>query len=532
MGFLTRLIGLGFGSLPTEAYNPSVAPTFSKLPLSAHFLASGVKGPRPITEDLASGGAEPRPIAVSASGVYRTEAISSIYVPKLREPSLFIIFSLATSPSPPATSVSHISIALSIASEQQVLLRHRPALVWVAGGVFCSGNFDSRWLRLQRRATSAITATSGKVTGFASQWEGDDAKVGFRVSDNGSQQCSAVNLRDTSGVSMVVRGSADLVQTDERREAHCGCWRREAISTSVATAEISTVVPSACRMGFLTRLIGLGFGSLPTEAYNPSVAPTFSKLPLSAHFLASGVKGPRPITEDLASGGAEPRPIAVSASGVYRTEAISSIYVPKLREPSLFIIFSLATSPSPPATSVSHISIALSIASEQQVLLRHRPALVWVAGGVFCSGNFDSRWLRLQRRATSAITATSGKVTGFASQWEGDDAKVGFRVSDNGSQQCSAVNLRDTSGVSMVVRGSADLVQTDERREAHCGCWRREAISTSVATAEISTVVPSARIVSVNSKTCVNEGAMNVRWVREGTVSEKVRALGASVCCV
>jgi len=72
-----------------------VAPRFTKLPLTAHTLASGVKGPRPITEDLASGGEEPRPIVLSASGVYRTEAISFIYVPKSREPSLFIIFSLA-----------------------------------------------------------------------------------------------------------------------------------------------------------------------------------------------------------------------------------------------------------------------------------------------------------------------------------------------------------------------------------------------------------------------------------------------------
>ena len=33
-----------------------MAPRFTKLPLTAHALASGDKGPRPITDDLASGG--------------------------------------------------------------------------------------------------------------------------------------------------------------------------------------------------------------------------------------------------------------------------------------------------------------------------------------------------------------------------------------------------------------------------------------------------------------------------------------------
>ena len=96
-----------------------MAPRFPKLPLTAHFLASG--------------GAEPRPIVLSASGFYRTEAISFIYVPKSCEPSLFIIFSLATSLSrplhqrpPSATSPSPIAPP-STKFGSPVLLRHRTA---------------------------------------------------------------------------------------------------------------------------------------------------------------------------------------------------------------------------------------------------------------------------------------------------------------------------------------------------------------------------------------------------------------------
>jgi len=55
-----------------------MAPSITKLPLTAHDLASGNKGPRPITDDLASGGEGPRPKTLYASGVYRTEAISFI----------------------------------------------------------------------------------------------------------------------------------------------------------------------------------------------------------------------------------------------------------------------------------------------------------------------------------------------------------------------------------------------------------------------------------------------------------------------
>jgi len=55
-----------------------MAPRFTKLPLTGNALASGNKGPRPITDDLASGGEEPRPIMLYASGVYRIEAISFI----------------------------------------------------------------------------------------------------------------------------------------------------------------------------------------------------------------------------------------------------------------------------------------------------------------------------------------------------------------------------------------------------------------------------------------------------------------------
>ena len=36
----------------------------------------------------------------------------------------------------------------------------------------------------------------------------------------------------------------------------------------------------------------------------------------------------------------------------------------------------------------------------------------------------------------------------------------------------------------------------------------------------------------MNVRSVCGPGAVNVRRVRDGTVSEKVRALGAGVCCV